>query len=388
MRAKKTARGYFEASIKVGVDEHGNRIRKRIRAKTEAAFKEKKRAAEREAHDGHILPGQVPTLSAALDAWLRESVERYKRPATWQRYEMDVRNHIKPRFGEKKKVDKLTHRDVQLMVNFLHDSGLAPRSVRNVRSALRVGLRYAKRQGWVRENVADGEIELPSAAPPKVVVLEPQQIRDLLAAVEHDRLKALYWIAFLGLRLGELTGLKWQDIDLDEGVLSVRVAAKRIKRPRAERSKIEEVDTKTKKGVRVIPIPPQLLDILREHRTRQDMERLYKDWQEHDLVFCTTVGTYLGAPNLHRRSFKPALQRAGLADMRIHDLRHSAVVMLLGLGVDMPTVSYMVGHASVDFTLRVYGHELPSVVKGATVLLGQLLSDSSQMLEIPQRAKV
>src|SRR6266536_1123267 len=160
-RAKRTERGYFEVSITVGFDEHGKRIRKRIRSKSYAEFDQKRKEAEMQAGYGIATPGQKPTLKAFLHDWLEQVIKPNKRPSTYRRYEMDVRNHINPHCGERP-IDKVTARDVQLLINKLQTAKKAPRTIRNVRATLREALNTAVTWKLVRENVAV-DVELPKA---------------------------------------------------------------------------------------------------------------------------------------------------------------------------------------------------------------------------------
>jgi integrase len=203
-----------------------------------------------------------------------------------------------------------------------------------------------------------------------------------LNAVQGKRLAALYWTALLlGLREGELLGLRWQDVDLDRQTLGIAGAISRQKQANG-RSRLVLVPTKTQAGARTLPLPALLCSILREHKAGQDEERRGPGWEEHGLVFPSERGTPLEAGNLVSRSFKPALKRAGLADMRFHDLRHTTASLLLASGVDTKTVSAILGHTSPAFTLATYAHVLPEITRQAVAGLGDLLGNAERGLEV------
>lgn len=376
-RLKRDSRGYFNTTIRVGTNEHGARVRRRIRSKTLAGLREKELAA-RSAQAQKIAPGAKPTLAAFLPEWLETDVRRHCRQRTYERYEMDVRNHLIPRLG-RYRVDRLSTYDVQQMVNQLADTGAAPRTVRNIYAALRKALATAVAWKLVSENVALG-VKLPKAERPLIVVLTVAQARLFLDTLKGARLEALYWVALmLGLRQGELLALRWSDIDLEKRTITISRAVQRHKLP--EGSRLVYVPPKTDQGTRILPLLAPLDVVLINHLHRQDTERLAAGWEENDLVFPNTRGRPYEKSNLVYKSFRPALARAGLPQINFHALRHTAVSLLLSYGADPNTAAYIAGHASAGFTVSVYGHAMPEPVQAAVGRLGDLLGD--QVLELP-----
>jgi integrase len=393
-RQKRTERGYFERTVDLGLDPAtGKRVRKRVRAKTLSNLQEKVRELETDRARGMPAQGRKPTLEVFLTRWLEEVVSNHNRPRTYERYEMDVRNHLVPRLG-KIRIDKLTTYDIQRFVNDLATSGrmkagedepkgLSPRSVRNAYATLRKALNTAISWKLVRENVALG-VELPKARKPRIRALTAAQARALLDTVRGERFEALYWMALmLGLRQGELLALRWADLDFDSGTLQVQGAVQRQKRKEGK-SKLVFVDTKTEQGQRQLPLLPPLPAILRMHRAQQDVERSVEGWHEHDLVFPNEIGRPVEAQNLVNRSFKPALKRAKLPTINFHALRHTTVSLLIASGFDPNTASYIAGHASAAFTVGTYGHAMPEAVKAGIARMGELLQ-SDRILELPPR---
>jgi integrase len=260
---------------------------------------------------------------------------------------------------------------------------LAAQTIRNILSPLTEALDAALKRDLVRKNVAEA-VELPSRKQPKLHKLIPEEIQRFLDTVRGDRLEALYWLATLGFREGELLGLRWSNIDLDTGEVRITEAAQRVKRPGAKGS-MTWVDVKTENSRRTVRLPEDWIVALRAHRARQDQERLAEDWREHDLVFPSTAGTILEAQNLLNRYFKPALKRAGLPAERIrfHDLRHAAASMFIVLGYDARTVADILGHSSPDFTLRQYAHSFEEVRTRAIADIGALLKNKEHAPELP-----
>jgi integrase len=149
------------------------------------------------------------------------------REGTCETYAQIVRSHIIPAIG-KFQLTKLTPEHVQAMLNRLSGTGLAPRTIRNVRAVLRDALNQAVKRRRIPYNVAT-LVEIPRAEKPAITPLTPEQARALLQAVHGDRLEALYRVALsLGLRRGEVLALRWEDIDFDQQELKVTGSIRRV----------------------------------------------------------------------------------------------------------------------------------------------------------------
>jgi integrase len=162
----------------------------------------------------------------------------------------------------------------------------------------------------------------------------------------------------LGLRRGELLGLRWQDIDLDSATLTVRHQLQR------HDNVWVFVEPKSKAGGRVLPLPAFLIDELRAHRTRQLEDRLKAGplWEEWSLVFCTQAGRPLHAPNVWQE-FQKGLTKAGLPRMPLHGLRHGTATMLLAQGASAREIQAVLGHANISTTLGIYAHVAPELMR-------------------------
>jgi integrase len=190
----------------------------------------------------------------------------------------------------------------------------------------------------------------------------------LLSAATGDRLEALYVAAVhTGLRRGELLGLKWADVDLDVGTLSV------------QRS-LDKDGTfnppKRKNSRRTVKLTTQAAESLKAHRSRQNEERLRLGslWEDRDLVFPNQVGKPMNADNLYHRGFKPLLQKAGLSGFTFHSLRHTCATLLVSKNVNPKIISEMLGHATISQTMDTYSHVMPGMGDVAATALEEALS--------------
>ncbi len=285
------------------------------------------------------------TVGDYLDQWL-DSIKDSLRSGAFRRYEEATRLHVKPTLG-KVKLSRLNSLQLQKLYRTKTDEGLSPRTVQIIHATIRKALKQAVRWSLVPRNVAEG------ATPPKpikqeMVSLTSEQMRSLLDTVRGDRLEALYVLACTtGMRQGELIGLQWWDIDLEEGTLRVNrsVYNGAVNPP------------KTSAGRRTIRLTKLAIAALKIHRINVARTGRIAEW-----VFCTSKGTPLSCHNLHNRSWKPLLKDAGLPhSTRFHDLRHSCISLLLSKGVPIKVVSEMAGHSDVSVTLSVYGHVLPDM---------------------------
>jgi integrase len=190
----------------------------------------------------------------------------------------------------------------------------------------------------------------------------------LFSAASGDRLEALYVVAVhTRLRRGELLGLKWADVDLDTGTLSV------------QRS-LDKDGTfnppKRKNSRRTVKPTAQDAESLKAHRSRQKEERLRLGslWEDRGLVFPNQAGKPMNADNLYHRGFKPLLQKAQLSGFTFHSLRHTCATLLVSKNVNPKIISEMLGHATISQTMDTYSHVMPGMGDVAATALGEALS--------------
>src|ERR687885_1253717 len=330
--------------------------RKVIYGKTQAEVRDKLTKALSDRIDGIVYDDENMTVGEYLDVWLKGSVQGSVRRSTYDRDTNLVNNHIKPILGGLK-LKKFNSAHVQSFYRDRLDKGLSASTVHKLHDILRRGLAQAAKWHLVQRNVAD-TVKPPRPAPTEISALSAAETRRLLEAADGDRLEALYVLAVhTGMRQGELLALRWQDVDMENAVVSVRRTVTR------SGGRVAFGEPKTKKSRRSIRLTPQAVEALRRHLKRQlqDIEILGDRYQDQGLVFTTDTGAPINPSNLRQRSFAPLLKRAGLPHMRFHDLRHTCATLLLSRGVHPKFVQEPLGHATIAITLDTYSHVMPSM---------------------------
>lgn len=325
-----------------------------VYAKTKAEAQQKMRAALTAADHGVRPAGGRLTVGAWLEEWLTTSVEPHKLPRTAESYRETVARYIVPSIG-RDQLARLEPADVARMLETLKRRGdLSPSTIRYAHSVLRIALGRAMKVGKVVRNVAS-LVEPPAKVRQELHPLTADQVRAFLASVAEDRLGPLYETAVAtGMRQGELLALRWSDVDLDTGKVTVRHTLRRGVRTLAE--------PKTETSKRTLHIGSVAVT-LRAHRTRQLEERIAagRRWQDGDFVFATKLGEPLDTSTV-TRSFQAALRRAGLPRQRFHDLRHACATLHLEAGEELIVVSRLLGHSTISTTADVYAHVTPAML--------------------------
>jgi integrase len=275
---------------------------------------------------------------------------------------------------------QLTTRDLERYYGHLHSNRLSARSVRALHVLLGKALKHAVRDRLIPSNPARGAV-LPRLIRKEPIALTGAEVAKLLAVPpegyrpertnKHQRMErrnplhALWHVlAEGGLRPGEALALRWEDVDFERARIHVRRSlVPRLSSKIAWRLK----EPKTARGRRIVSLPSRTIDALRRHRVRQAQERLAigPGYQDLGLVFAAINGAPLAVNNIAGRHLQPLLAHLGLPCIRIYDLRHTHVTLMLAAGVPVHEVAARVGHASAKMTLDVYAHALPHLGEDA-----------------------
>jgi integrase len=352
--------GLWAASVSAGYDDKGRRKRRVVYGATKQEAQNKLHEVLQQAANGQLDQTKM-TVSACLDFWL-DGLKMKQSPTTFKRYSTVTQQQIKPRLGRVPLV-KLSPFHVS---NFYREmaadnksTDLQNRSGRYLRQCLH----HAVRLELIQSNPA-AKVPLPRVTKAKIHPLDGGQVASFLKATEGDRLHALYYLALdSGCRQGELFALERSDLDLARGEITVTKSLEELN------GQLRVKEVKTPKGKRRIELAQSTVMALREHLDRMDAEG-----HGSFLLFCDTAGKHLRKGNTLRRSFKPALQAAGLPAIRFHDLRHTTATLLLLAGVNIKMVSERLGHATVELTLNTYSHVLPAMQQQAADQMDAILT--------------
>ncbi|MEA2640783.1 MAG: hypothetical protein QOF51_2177 [Chloroflexota bacterium] len=362
--------GRWQARIDLGYV-NCKRVRKAYFGTNRAEAAKKLNAAIAERAKGQPVAVEKQTLQQFLTRWLDDTVATSVRPRTAIRYRELVTLHILPTLG-RTQLMKLTPQDLQALYAAKLAQGLAPRTVGHIHRVLHRALGQAVRWGLVVRNVCDA-VDPPKVPRGEIRALSPEEAKRFLTAAVGDPFEALYVLALTsGMRQGELLGLKWQDIDLGQGVIQVRRTLGRVKG-----QGFVESEPKSSAGRRRIVLAPLAVQALRDHWDRQCDQRLERGMLPgaDSLVFGNSLGNPVGPQNMIYRSFRKVLAKAGLPVMRFHDLRHSAATLLLAMGTHPKIVQELLGHSQISLTLDTYSHVLPGLQAEAIGKLGALLAE-------------
>ena len=304
-----------------------------------------------------------------MDVWYENYATVKVRASSHKTYRGYIKNHIKPTIGDIL-LNELTTLDLQRFYKKLLTSGrldrieskkqpkgLTPKTVRNINQMISSAFELAKSQKLVLSNPTEG-CALPRVEYGEMKTLTADQLNTFLQEAKNSGVFEMYYIELAtGLRRGELLGLKWKDINLKDGTIQVHRQICRIE------GTVTEAPLKTKNAYRTVIIGSDAIDILKQQRKRTADE----------YVFPSPTGGPL-SPDSVLNMLHRVLERAGLPKVRFHDLRHTFATLAIQNGVDIKTVSGMLGHFSAGFTLDTYAHVTTPALKEAANTMGKVLS--------------
>ncbi|WP_432086157.1 tyrosine-type recombinase/integrase [Streptomyces sp. bgisy095] len=357
--------GRFQAAVYV-LQPDGTRARKFAYGKTWAECDTKRRALLDKVASGTPVPTRSAKLSEWLTYWLESVVRPRRKLSTYDKYEAHVRLYLSPMLGTKR-LESLSVPDVRRFLLQLEKKTTAATAKESHR-VLRTALSAACREELIVRNVAK-LVEPPRAAARDLSPWSLDETLDFLAAARRDPLYAAFVLAIaMGLRRGEIVGLRWNDIDLENRVLLVRQQVQR------RRGVLYNDETKGRRS-RAIPLPAMCLAPLRWHRMRQraTYEATGTEWAATGYVFATRTGRPVEPRNVHR-SFVRVSEAAGLRPIRLHDARHGCATLLTAAGVAPRVVMEILGHSQISLTMDVYTHVVQDTQREAISHMDRLLT--------------
>jgi integrase len=321
-------------------------------------------------------PHSGVTFGSCLDAWLDGCERRGLKTSTARGYRTLASLYIPYSFRETA-IARLTAGDLDELYDHLlrngrrNGGGLKPITVRKVHVLLRGVFDRPLRRGLVKNNPAlAAEPPRGSACkPPIFPVWSPAELQHfLLSARAHPYYAAFHLAASTGLRRGEILGLRWSDVDLDECVLQI------LQTVIVVRAEVLIETPKSSSSRRRVDLDRRTAEVLRVHMKRTQGRRILKHHSgSHDFVFTRESGGPVH-PALLSYYFQRQIELAGVQRIRFHDLRHTHATLALQAGIHPKIVSERLGHSSIAITLDTYSHVLPSMQREAAETVAALVS--------------
>lgn len=425
----RTADGRWRGSITVGRDADGRLQRRYIQRKTRAAVVAELRKLANQRDTGGLAAGPDKTVGAWLEYYLTEIAPRKRRPtrrSTLATYRGYMRTWVIPRIGHVK-LRSLTPEHLEGVYRAMEEAGRAPATILQVHRILHVAIGAAHKRGDVPRNVAD-VAETPVGRRSDVRALTVEEARRIIAAAERFPRPARWHLALgLGLRRGEALGIRWADVDLDAGTLRLRQQLQRDRTehgcgmpvgtrnrpqrrtlpdgtvettevevpvypcgraqaarcPQADGGGLQLVPFKTAASRAVLPLPPQIVQLLRARRAEQLRERLQEgtrwvgwewDGEQADLVFTQRNGRPI-SPEDDWSEWYELLKAAQVEPIRPHAARHSAATLLVALGVHPRVAMALLRHTNIATTMNTYADAPDDLVREAVEAMASTLAD-------------
>ncbi|WP_055590535.1 site-specific integrase [Peterkaempfera griseoplana] len=319
---------------------------------------------------GVPVPDKTWKVGDFLVHWLAEIVKPNVRPTTYSKYETMVRLYLVPGLGTKR-LNKLGSADVRTFLNDSLSAGVGRSTVAECLKVLRNALNRAMREELLLRNVA-ALVDMPKVTKKESIPWSADEAVVFLKRARSHRLNAAFVLALvLGLRRGELLGLRWVDLDLPGGVAHPR---KQVQRETG--AGLVLVDLKTETSKSALPLPRLCIETLGERRRLQELEREMKGtaWQETGLVFTSAAGGPVD-PDGFSGTFERLVKRAGVRRVRLHDTRHTCGTLLAALDVHPRYAKEILRHSQITVTLDIYTHVTSASQRAAAARLGTKLRD-------------
>lgn len=324
----------------------------------------------------------TPALGEWLETWLKDYVAMDRKPSTVANYTTIAKIHLIPEMG-RVRIDKITQTDVQRLIARKTRSKLAPKSVRLIHHVLRCCLNAAVSHKMLAANPAIGVI-LPRVERGEIATISPVDVFQLQNAdlLESEPMfPCVLLMVYTGLRRGEAMALRWSDIDLERGTLVVQREIVKVAGGTVYQS------PKTKNSNRLVPFGDALKSILIQHHQRQEVIiKKTKGYKNQDLVFARETGAPY-YPDSFRKILHRILKKAGLENVRVHDLRHTCATLLMLSGVNPKVVQEILGHSNVNVTLGIYSHTMPSMKLSAAASLSNFVFASKPEKKEPEKTE-
>ena len=358
----------WQVTIELGKDEYGKRIRKFITANTKGEAEKILTEYKHKIVVGEFVETCKMTFAEFLKHWIDHYVDKNCELTTKAGYELIINKHVIPFLG-KIPLQKLSPLHIQEYYKHLIDEkGLSPNTVRRHHANIRKALDYACDKQLVNKNVAD-RVDLPKINQFEGAYYDDKQVCKLLQVIKDDEIEvAINLAAYLGLRRGEISGLKWKYVDLEKQTIEIKETRTRVSGQLITKS------PKTKKSQRILYLTDELVELLKEHKEKQKQYKamLGKEYVETGYV-CTKINREPFHPDRLSHRFSDMLKKHDLPHIRFHDIRHTVASLLLHNNTPVKNVSEMLGHSDVTITLKIYAHVLEEAKKDTALKMAEII---------------
>lgn len=367
----------WRSSILIGKDENGKNIRKQFYGKTQKEVKEKLEELKKQLILGTLPTDDKITLEQWYYTWLFEYRIKDLKPKSFEKYDGIYRNYIKGTTLGKVKLKDLRSAHIQQYYNRLIDiEGKSLSTVKGLNTRLKPCLTEAEKHGYIQKNYCK-LVTLPKDNTIKeVIILTREQQENFIQAIKGHKLEVLFLVALgTGLRIGELLGLKWSDIDFTTNNLTVNRTITRAKKPITGKYEIIEQLPKTKHSIRTVPIPTNIISRLKDHKLEQSKNRLKlgEAYFNNDYVFANDFG-YVLDDKRPGRNLNSILKSIEIEPMKFHALRHTYATRLFEASVPPKTVQILMGHSDISTTLDIYTHVMEDTKLEAVEKLNEIFT--------------
>jgi integrase len=360
--------GRYEARVTLGFGANGKQIQKSFYGKERKDVVQKMNDAMMNLYNGTYVEESGVTLESWINKYLDEYAKHKLKGTSLENYKIITKTHIVPMLG-RLKLTKIKTSNIQTFINELSKKGLSAGSIRGVVSILRCAIRQAVKEKIIANDVTK-DCVLPKRVNKEMNILNLEHINVFLDKAKKDRFYVLFLLELsTGLRRGEILGLRWKDINFEDGYIKLQQQVVKLD------YKVVIQNLKTEYSNRKVYISQNILNELEKHNKIQKIQMIKnrKTWNNFDLVFTNIHGGVL-SPGSLLRSFKNILSKCGLEDLRFHDLRHTYALNCLRQGIDIKTLQEQLGHHNASFTIQRYGHSTAGMKKDAANKMGDFLN--------------
>lgn len=371
--------GRWEGRYYTGEIVNGKRVRKNVLAKTKAECKEKlnKAIAENNKRQRIIsrcdfLTNPEPTLEEWSRIWFESFCTASVKEYTRNSYQSYFYRYILPNLGGMKIKDISTVSCQQFLMKMYTNGrtrnvekkgkGLSAKTVKDIKIALQTCLQKAEDEGLIETNPCR-KVQLPKDAPKEMQTLKANELGAFLQETKDSGCYEFYILEITtGLRLGEILALTWDDLDIKNKTISVNKQVQRIK------SELKITTPKTASSIRTVALCDECFNQLIVLRSRQRIDT--------KLIFPSPITGGLRDPSSVTRKLHRMQKRAGVPQIRFHDLRHSFATLSLEQGMDIKTVSHMLGHTDAGFTMNTYMHVTDNMQQTVANAMQSLITET------------